>query len=104
MIHFIRPGDAFKIGLNLHRAAWGFVAIWAWYDPGTHEMSARRFRLRLHMSPRLMWSSDRWHVVENYLRERDMDIVHREVLADLKTAENVAKRVNEPLAYIKPAR
>ena len=102
MIHIRRPGDAFKIGLNLHRATWGFVAIWAWYDPGTHAMSARRFRLRLHMAPRLMWSVDHWHVVENYLREHDAELVHREVLADLKTAENVAKRVNEPLAYIKP--
>ena len=54
------------------------------------------------MAPRLMWSVDHWHVVENYLREHDAELVHREVLADLKTAENVAKRVNEPLAYIKP--
>ena len=53
MIHIKRASEACKVGLNLYRAAGGFV-------------------------------------------------VHREVLADLQTAEDVEKRVNESLAYIKP--
>jgi hypothetical protein len=102
MIHFKKHTEAYKLGLNLYRAAGGFVAVWAWYDPGTYTMTSRRFRLRLHMAPRILRSVDRWHVVEGYLLEHDATLVNRETLQDIKAVEDIEKRVNEPLAYIKP--
>ena len=62
MIHIIKESGSRHIGLNLYRAAGGFVAIWAWYDARTYTMSFRRFRLRLrfHRPPesnsRQWWS------------------------------------------------
>jgi len=102
MIHFTNEGGFKKVGLNLYRAPGGFVAAWVWYDIARHELHGWRFRLRLHMAPRILWSVERANVINNYLVVNDLDLVHRETLVDLKELQERQKRVNEPLAYIKP--
>lgn len=102
MIHFTKEGDYKKIGLNLYRAAGGFVAAWVWYTPATHELKGWRFRLRMHIKPRILWSVESSNVIKNWLWMHDCEVVERETLQDLKAIEARQKRVNEPLCYVKP--
>ena len=102
MIHFTHEGGYKKVGLNLYRARGGFVAAWLWYTPATHELKGWRFRLRLHMAPRILWSVDRCNVIESYLQVHDLELVNREVLIDLKEVQQSQKYTNEPLCYVKP--
>lgn len=102
MIHFTHEGGFKKVGLNLYRARGGFVVAWLWYTPAKHELWGWRFRLRLHMAPRILWSVERCNVIQSYLMAHDCEIVHRETLGDLKAMEASQKRVNEPLSYIRP--
>lgn len=102
MIHIKREGAYFKLGLNLYRAPGGFVAVWAWYDFATHKAKTWRLRLRMHIKPRILWSVETFSVIDSYLRAHDLELIHREVIHDLRAMENVQKRTNEPYAYIKP--
>ena len=102
MIHFIKEGDIRRVGLNLYRAAGGFVAVWVWYDAVTRIMSYRRFRLRLHIRPWIVRSSGRFNVIEEYLMDYGLALVQREVLQDLSLLEADIKGINEALAHIKP--
>ena len=102
MIHFKKEGDYFKLGLNLYLAPGGFVAIWVWFDFAKCETFSARFRLRLHQSPRILWSVERVNLIDGHLRRHDLELVSREVLSDLKATEESMKRTNVHLAYIKP--
>jgi hypothetical protein len=102
MIHYTPEGHHMKLGLNLRRTAGGFAAIWAWYDFATYKAFSARFRLRLHIKPRILWSVERFNVISNYLAMNDLELVSREVLQDMKAVEERQKRTNEPYAYIKP--
>ena len=102
MIHFIKEGDIRRVGLNLHRAAGGFVAVWAWYNFATNEAFFARFRLRLHIKPRTLWSSGRFNVIDEYLMMYRLALVQREVMQDMGIPEADVKSTNEPYAYIKP--
>jgi len=84
MIHFKKEGGNRKLGLNLHRARGGFVATWVWYDFVTHIASIYRLRLRLHTKPRILWSVDRYNVIDYHLRNIDCELVPREVMDDLR--------------------
>lgn len=87
MINLTKEGHPFKLGLNLARTPGGFVAVWAWYDFATHEAVSYRLRLRLHMAPHIIWQKNRFNVIDEYLKVRDFELAHREVLEDLRTAE-----------------
>jgi hypothetical protein len=87
MIHHTPEGNVMKLGLNLRRAPGGFLAIWAWYDFATYTATTYRFRLRLHMKPRILWSVNKWNVIDDHLWNIDCELVPREVLADLKAVE-----------------
>jgi hypothetical protein len=102
MIHYTPEGSHMKLGLNLRRTPGGFAAMWAWYDFATHKAFSARFRLRLHIKPRILWSVERFNVIENYLALNGLDLVSTEVLQDLKAVEDQQKRINEPYAYVKP--
>ena len=102
MIHIIKESGSRHIGLNLYRAAGGFVAIWAWYDARTYTMSFRRFRLRLHIKPWILRSSGRFNVIDEYLINFGLETIPREELIDLRALQDSRMRINEPLAYIKP--
>ena len=91
-----------KIGLNFHFAPGGFVAMWAWYNFAKREAFLARLRIRLHIKPRILWSTESVNVIDGYLKTHDLELVHREVLEDLNATEAAVKRTNEPLAYIKP--
>lgn len=99
MINLTRQGQALKIGLNLYRSPGGFVAVWAWYNFGTREGTMRRLRIRLHIKPRILWSVETFNVIDDYLLCMGLELVHREVLQDLKACEETAMRRND--AYIK---
>ena len=102
MIHFTKEGSHKKLGLNLYRSAGGFVAVWAWYDFATYEGISYRFRLRLHMKPRIIWEATRFNVIDNFLASRDLELVHREVLEDLNASESDLKRISNLVAHINP--
>lgn len=82
MIHFIKEGNYKKIGLNIYRSKGGFVLGWVWYDVRTRELHGWRFRFRLHIKPRFLFSRERHSVIDNYLYERDSVIVERPLLED----------------------
>ena len=100
MIHFTKEGGFKKLGLNLYRAKGGFVAAWVWYDLAKHELHGWRFRLRLHMKPRILWSVERANVVDSYLHAHDMELVHREVLHDMRVGIRASMRRNDEYAYV----
>jgi len=102
MIHFIKATHRKKLGLNLYRAPYGFVALWLWYDFATYESFFARFRLRLHIRPWIMWSTGRSNVIEEHLDLYDLDLVPRAVLQDFNLLEAGIKSANESHAYIKP--
>jgi hypothetical protein len=82
MIHYTREGHFFKLGLNLRRAKGGFVANWVWYDLATHKASCYRFRLRVHLRPRMLWTFSQWNVIDEHLAFYDLVPVNREWLED----------------------
>jgi len=102
MIHFKKDGEFFELGLNLHRAPGGFVAIWVWFDFAKTETFCARLRLRINVRPIILWSVERVNIIDGYLHRHDLELVHKEVLEDLIATEDAVKRTNEPLAYIKP--
>jgi hypothetical protein len=102
MIHFKREGEHVKLGLNLYRAPGGFVAVWVWFDFATCEAFSARFRLRLHLSPRILWTVERVNVIDGHLLSHDLELVSRKVLRDLKSIVRHQMRANEQMAYIKP--
>ena len=99
MIHFTKEGGRKKVGLNLYRARGGFVVAWVWYYPATHELKGGRFRLRMHMKPRILWSVDSCNVIANYLTIHDLQLVNREVLVDL-VAGNEGSMTKEEIIAI----
>jgi hypothetical protein len=76
--------------------------LWAWYDFATHKATTYRLRLRWHIAPRILWEAKSWSVIDAHLAVHGLELVHRELLEDLKAVEDQQKRTNEPLAYIKP--
>jgi hypothetical protein len=84
MIHFTPQGGKRKLGLNLHCAKGGFVAVWVWYDFVTHIASIYRFRLRLHTKPRILWYVERFNVIDDHIWNIDCELVPREVMDDLR--------------------
>ena len=102
MINFTTMGAAVKLGLNLYRAPGGFVAIWAWYDFASHKATIRRLRIRLHKSPRILRSVETFSVVDNYLRQHDLELIHRERLVDLHEVEEDFRRVGMSLLRANP--
>lgn len=102
MIHYTPEGHYMKLGLNVRKTPGGFSAVWAWYDFATHRAFSARFRLRLHIKPRVLWSVERFDVIANYLTTHDLELVRREVLKDLKAAEESWAVAVHGHAYIKP--
>lgn len=87
MIHFTKEGEHLKLGLNVRRAAGGFVLIWAWYDMPTNTVTGYRFRFRRHIKPRILFDKDSWNVVDNEMMLADTVIVRKEYLRDLLASQ-----------------
>jgi hypothetical protein len=101
MISYTPEGHRIKLGLNFSGSKGGFRLLWAWYNFATHKATTYRLRLRLHMAPRIIWESREWNVIDNYLEMNGLEVVHREVLEDLKLGEQDAKRRSLHGMYIK---
>ena len=97
MIHITEEGGRKKVGLNLYRTRGGFVVAWVWYYPATHELKGWRFRLRMHMKPRILWSVDSCNIIANYLTIHDLQLVNREVLVDLVASGNEGSMTKEEI-------
>ena len=102
MIHFRPEGTFLRIGLNLTRTRGGFVAIWAWYDFATRTGIVYRLRLRMHIKPHILWSKERFNVVDEHLWCNDLVSVSRTELADLRAAEDRRKSRDDGMTYYVP--
>lgn len=102
MIHYVPEGHHIKLGLNFSRSAGGFRFLWAWYNFATREATTYRFRFRWHMKPRFIWNTRHFNVVDSYLEAHDLALVHREVLEDLRSAEDLDKHYRDSYARVKP--
>lgn len=102
MIHYTREGEHMRLGLNFRFTPYSLTLIWAWYDFAAHSATTYRFRVRLHRKPVFMFEKNRFNVIDAYLRLHDVEIVHREVLADLKLEQQATWRRNVAQAWVKP--
>ena len=90
MICIRKPGDYFRVGLNLCFARDHVAVHWAWYDFARREGSHKGFRRR----------SARWNVVDEYARSHNLEMVNREVLADLKETESGQMKRMDEFSYL----
>jgi hypothetical protein len=104
MIHYTREGEYLRLGLNFRFTPGGFVLLWAWYDFASHSATIYRLRVRMHRKPRFMFAKNKHNVIDDYLRLRGMEVVHSEVLADLKAIEKSTWRRTEKQAWIQPGK
>lgn len=98
MICIRKPGDYFRIGLNLCFARDHMAVHWVWYNFARHEGSYRGFTVSRKGFRR---RSARWNVIEAYAQEWNLELINAEVLQDLKAAEQSEMRRNEHLAYLR---
>lgn len=101
MIHHTPEGSFIKLGLNFSRTPGGFRLLWAWYNFASHQAVTYRLRIRF-FKPQFMWAVNRFNVIDAHLQRHDLELVSREVLADLKELQESQKRITERYAYIKP--
>ena len=101
MIHYVPEGQHIKLGLNFSRSAGGFRLLWAWYNFATREATTYRFRFRWHIKPRFIWNTRHFNVIDSYLEAHDLALVHREVLEDLRSAEETDKGYRDGYARVK---
>jgi hypothetical protein len=101
MIHHVPEGQHLKLGLNFSRSSGGFRLLWAWYNFATREAFTYRFRFRWHMKPRFIWNTRHFNVIDSYLEVHQLALVHREVLEDLKAAEEDSKALSDRYVRIK---
>lgn len=104
MIHYTPEGYHIKLGLNFSRTRGGFRLLWAWYDFATNTATAYRLRIRLHMAPHILWETKTWSVIDSYMMVHGLEMVHKEVLEDLKAAEESSKRRSDALTLTAGAR
>jgi len=88
MIHYTPEGAFIKLGLNFSFTPGGFRLAWAWYDFATHNAVTYRFRLRINKRPNFIWVVNRFNVIDAHLMRHDLELVHREVLQDLRALEH----------------
>jgi hypothetical protein len=49
-----------------------------------------------------MWEVKSWSVIEAHLEMHGLELVNREVLEDLRSAEEYDKRLNDSIAHVNP--
>jgi len=98
MIWIRKAGDYFRVGLNLCFARDHIAVHWAWYDFARHEGSHRGFTVSRKGFRR---RSARWNVINEYARSHNLEMVNREVLADLKETENGQMKQMDEFSYLR---
>ena len=91
-----------KLGLNFRRSTGGFCLTWVWFNFADRRASSYRFRLRLHMKPRIIWTVTKWDVVDQYMRLHDLVPVNREWLQDTNAAWDDKLRRNRAIVRFGP--
>lgn len=97
MICIRKPGDYFRVGLNLCFARDHVAVHWAWYDFARREGSHKGFTISRKGFRR---RSARWNVVDEYARSHNLEMVNREVLADLKETESGQMKRMDEFSYL----
>ena len=95
MIHHTPEGHHIKLGLNYSRSRGGFRLLWAWYDFAKHEAFSARLRFRWNITPRFLWSVERWSVIDSYLLTTGHKLVTAETLEDLKSSVELSIRYGQ---------
>ena len=98
MIWIRKAGDYFRVGLNLCFARDHIAVHWAWYDFARHEGSHRGFTVSRKGFRR---RSARWNVINEYARSHNLEMVNREVLADLKETESGQMKQMDEFSYLR---
>ena len=88
MIHYVKEGYAFHIGLNItmgrnHRWFPWITFVWCWYHPETYRLSTWRLRIRT-WQPKVFVSTSGGDVIENYLKGTDQRLITRELIEDIR--------------------
>lgn len=99
MIHFRTDGEFLRVGLNLCVTRNRITVHWVWYDFVRNEGSHRGFTLSRNGFRR---RSARWNVIDEYLKARNLSVVHDEVLQDLYEADAARRRNAESMSFIRP--
>ena len=98
MIWIRKAGDYFRVGLNLCFARDHIAVHWAWYDFAKREGSHRGFTVSRKGFRR---RSARWNVINEYARSHNLEMVNREVLADLKETESGQMKRMDEFSYLR---
>ena len=69
MIYYTPEGHCIKLGLNFSLTQGGFRMLWAWYDLATTTVTIYRFRVRLHMAPRIIWEIKKYNLKDIYMAD-----------------------------------
>lgn len=101
MIHLRKEGEFLRLGLNITVTRWRLTVCWAWFQFDRHQASARGFTLSRNG---LRLRSERWDVIDHYLRLHELTLVREEVLRDLKDTEVSVMRRNDDYAYLTSGR
>ena len=88
MIHYVKEGYAFHMGLNItvgtNKGWFPWVTfVWAWYTPATYHMSTWRLRIRT-WTPDIFPRKNGGDVIENYLKGTDQRLITRELIEDIR--------------------
>ena len=88
MIHYKKEGHPLSIGLNVTvgtNKRWlpWITLIWCWYKPETYRMTVWRLRIRTWKFA-VFFGEVGGDVIENYLRIRDLRLITRELIEDLR--------------------
>lgn len=97
MIHIRKEGEFLRLGVNITFTPGRLTVCWAWFNFSRQEGSARGFTVSRHG---FRSRTDRWNVVDNYLRRHNLTVVQEEVLQDLKEIETDFKKRNDEYAYV----
>jgi len=85
MLHIVQEGEYCKLGLNLRgnfKERW-IAVTWHWYNPATFTECGWYIRLRARFYPHLIVRKlGPVSVIDNYLAERGLVIVSRELAKD----------------------
>jgi hypothetical protein len=88
MIHFIKEGEHLHIGLNIKTPVgfkWPWISfVWCWHNLEKLVTYAYMLRFRTCKRPFIITESGSWPTLENYLFDRDLVVVSRDLYEDYK--------------------
>lgn len=101
MIHWRNEGEHFKVGLNVMLARGHLSVCWVSYDFATHMGASNGFDISRRGIRR---RKAQWNVIENYLRLRDVVVVHAETFQDMLAAQDFDVQYADARTYVNVAK